>query len=271
MTVTAPDKRHLVRLPDQMLRLGADGRQLAGEYMAIVKRAIDDHPRSQQVEIGPSEIGSPCPRRIAYKLLGAPERDLDAWRATVGTAVHAWLETAFDADNLDGAADLDGYERWYIEETVTVGEVLGVPIMGHCDLYDRLTATVIDHKTVGPEQLKKYKRSGPGEQYRQQAHLYGRGWHLRGLPVDRVAIAFLPRNGVLTDAYWWSEPWDEQVALDALKRLEGIQLAVNLLGPATPAAMSTADAYCTFCPFLRTESKDLTQGCPGHPGAVNQP
>ena len=261
---------YLTPLPEWLTRTGTDGRLLHKEYLDIIQQAIDDHPRTKQTEIGPSEIGTPCTRRLAYKLLGQPERQGDGWKPAVGTAIHTWLEDAFDADNLRGSQALDGYERWFIEETVTVGEVCGVPVKGHCDLYDRVTGTVIDHKTTGPTQLTKYRRHGPGAQYRIQAHLYGRGWHLKGMPVERVAIAFLPRNGQLTDSYWWSEPWDEQIALDALERLQGVQLAVTALGEGVLAALGTADNYCTFCPFYKAGSEDLAVGCPGHPGAVRE-
>ena len=54
-------------------------------------------PRSQQTMIGASEIGTPCSRRLAYKLLGvdAINTDMDSWPAIVGTSVHANLEKAF--------------------------------------------------------------------------------------------------------------------------------------------------------------------------------
>src|SRR6202007_2411815 len=95
----------------------------------------------------------------------------------------------------------------------------------------RVTGTVVDWKSVGPTQLTKYKAKGPGGQYRAQAHLYGRGWARRGQDVRHVAVMFLPRNGELREAYFWSEPYDEQVAIQALQRLEGIPLTARALGP----------------------------------------
>ena len=245
------------------------------DYMTAVVDAIVNHPRSLQVAIGPSEIGTACPRKLLYKLTGVPERDQKPnWKATVGTGGHLWQEEAFDRANLTFAdsAGTPGVERWLIEETVTVGsDAFGRPITGHCDLFDRATRTVIDHKFVGKTQLAKYRSKGPSPQYRAQAHLYGLGWVNAGIQVDAVAISFLPRDGELRDAYWWTEPFNPQIAADALQRLHGLQITHQALGDAAYAVVGTEDDYCGFCPFYRPGSTDLAIGCPGHPGAVTTP
>jgi hypothetical protein len=249
------------------------GTAFPDEYLYAISQAITNHPRSLQRSIGPSEIGTPCSRRIGYKLLNHPEQEKPPnWLATIGTGAHMWLESAFDGYNLEHAPLLDGQERFYIETKVSVGEANGVEVKGCCDLYDRVTHTVVDHKTVGPTQLVKYKRHGPGEQYRIQAHLYGRGWQRAGLPVSTVMIAFLPRNSPLADAYIWHEPYDEQVALDGLQRLAGISLVTEALGDDALPLLPTADAWCPHCPFFKAGSTDLKGGCPGDPSSnVNKP
>lgn len=245
--------------PDHLAQRGRDGALVGADYLGVIEDAITNHPRSLQKRIGPSEIAHPCARRIGYKLAGTPEGNVGdiAWLPTIGTGVHTWLEDAFTEANRDREI------RWLTEARVSVGEILGADITGSCDLYDRATATVIDHKIVGPSTLKKYRSKGPGDQYRGQIHLYGRGYTRRGLPVDRVMIAFLPRNSALSDAYLWHEPYDEQIALDALQRVEGIALTVQALGAAAPAALPTADAYCQRCPWYRAGTTDLAAGCPG--------
>src|SRR4051795_6609936 len=72
-----------------------------GDLLEVIIRRARNSERSQQKEIGPSEVGMECSRRLALQLLGAPEtnKDRDEWPATVGTAVHTWLEGAFKADN----------------------------------------------------------------------------------------------------------------------------------------------------------------------------
>lgn len=244
------------------------GKIASRDYMAAISDAITNHPRSQQKRIGPSEIDHPCARRLGYKLAGTPDFNVFPdipWKPTVGTAVHAWAEDAFHADNAR-----HDHLRWLIETRVDVGEIGGTPVVGSADLYDRATGTVIDHKVVGRTQLRKYKASGPGRQYRGQAHLYGRGFTRRGLPVHRVMVVFLPRDGELSDAHVWSEKYDESIALAALQRAEGIHIAVTSLGDRAFAALPVADAYCTRCPWFKRGSTDPATGCPGDPGAVDR-
>lgn len=254
-------------LPEHLTQRGGSPDLVASELLHVIKGAVASHPRSLQRRIGPSEIGHPCARRVGYILLDH-EKVNDApgdtpWLPTIGTAVHAWLEEQFVAANV-----ADQPLRWLTELRVDVGTLAGVPITGHCDLYDRVTATAIDWKIVGATTLKKYRSKGPGDQYRTQIHLYGRGLTRRGLPVDTVAIAFLPRNGELRDAYIWHEPYDEQVALDGLERAEGVALATGQLGVEALTHLPTASAWCNRCPFYRADSQDLAAGCPGDPEAV---
>jgi hypothetical protein len=236
--------------------------RLRDELLATIVGAIRNNPRSQQTRIGPSEIGTPCTRRLAYKLAGVEPVNAgdDAWIPTVGTAIHEWLESTFVAD----VCSRDEEPRWLLEHSVDVGEINGEHITGKCDLYDRYTATVIDWKTVGVTALREYKRSGPGEQYRVQAHLYGRGWTRRGMPVATVAIFFLPRSGQLREAHFWHEPYDEQVAVAALERATQVARLVAVGGAAVPAMLPTADAHCAHCPFYMPAATDLTEACPGH-------
>lgn len=253
----------LAPLPDELLMVGSSPDLTISELGSIIGDAITNHPRSQQVRIGPSEIGQPCPRRLAYKLLGQPEKPSDpAWLPTIGTAVHAWLEDALAVDNARWTQAC-GHPRWYLEQRVNVGTINGTDITGSADVYDRVTATVIDWKIVGPTTLKKYKAKGPGDQYRTQAHSYGRGFQRAGLPVDRVMIAFLPRNAGLDGAYYWHEPYDEQVALDALERANGIALATNALGHAVIEQLPSVESYCAHCPYLNRGSTNPASGCPG--------
>lgn len=254
---------NLPTLPTELSMVGSSPDLTIDEIGTLIAKAIADHPRSQQIRIGPSEIGQPCPRRIAYKLLGQPERDSDpAWLPTIGTAVHTWLERVLVADNAHWM-NAAGHPRWFVETRVNVGTINGVDIEGNADVYDRVTGTVIDWKIVGPTTLRGYKAHGPGDQYRAQAHLYGRGFTRAGLPVDRVMIAFLPRNAPLDQAYFWHEPYDEQIALDALQRADGIATGVALLGHQVLDQLPAVESYCRNCPYLDPGSTDLVTGCPG--------
>jgi hypothetical protein len=245
---------------------GGDPTLLRDELLHTIRAAITDTPRSQQTRIGPSEIGHPCDRWMSHKLRGTPEVNTRQapWLPTVGTAIHGWLEDVFIRDQFSAVRN-GGEPRWLLETEVSVGKVNGVEITGHCDLYDTVTATIVDWKTTGKTRLDKYRRHGPGEQYRVQAHAYGRGWQRAGHPVDTVAICFLPRNAELTDTVWWSEPYDEQIAVDALARAEVIAMANTALGDAAPAAMATKDHNCGYCGYFQVNATDLTKACPGDP------
>ena len=255
-------------LPDTLLSRGGDPQLVGRELKHIIASRIDLHPRSQQKRIGPSEIGEPCTRRLAYKLLDLPPSNPrpGSWKPTVGTAVHAWLEQA-----LRGHDETNTHDRFYLEERVTVGQVNGTDIDGSCDVYDRVTATVIDWKIVGAEALRRYRLNGPGEKYRIQTHLYGRGFANRDLPVDNVAIYFLPQNGELGDGHYWTEPYDPQIAVDALTRLETVAGVATSGGVHALPLLPTADSFCTYCPWFRQGSTDLAEGCPGDANRQQRP
>lgn len=256
----------LPALPEQLLQRGGDPRHVGDELRHYIDTAITQHPRSLQTRIGPSELGHPCTRRLGYKLAGVTQRTeqpSDGWLPTIGTAVHTWLEHA-----LQQANDTSSYDRFYLEERVTVGQVDGAEITGSCDVYDRVTATVIDWKVVGEDKLRRYRLDGPGEQYRRQAHLYGKGFENIGLPVDTVMIAFLPRGGALSSAHYWHEPYDRAVAVETLHRANTIAQLVRAGGPAVLSSLPTTSSYCTYCPWFRRGSTDLATGCPGDTDAA---
>ena len=164
--------------------------------MATIEEAITNHPRSLQKTIGPSEIGTECDHCLGAKLAEWNQiREGGAWLPTVGTAVHSWLADTFVAANEAWRQDTgETGTRWLVEHRVDVGD----DVLGSCDLYDRVTCTLIDWKIVAATTLRTAKGDGPSEQYRVQSHLYGRGWTRRGLDVDT-----LTRPGRSAD---WARP-----------------------------------------------------------------
>ena len=245
----------------------------------VLKADWVNHPRSLQRAIGPSEIGAPCARQIAAKVVGAPAVNpgsdpLPAW---LGTAGHAKLEEAFAADNARILATPTGLDsrvvtdpvtgedagRWITERRVEVAPGLA----GTCDAYDRWTGTVIDHKFVGASSATTYRKQGPPEHYRVQAHLYGLGYRNAGYPVNRVAIWFIPRASTLAKAWVWSEPFDADVALKAVERLDHITTAVEGLSArenhAALALIPSAPGNCRFCPFSADNPTAGVWSCDG--------
>lgn len=250
-------------LPEVETTTGLTAAEYEAELTYFVEHAIHHAPRSLQKALGPSEIGIECARRLAYKLADVAEvNEGDGWLATIGTATHAWLADTFAAANT-----LLGQERFLLEQRVTVGSYAGEPVIGSTDLYDRVTRRVVDFKVMGKTTLEALKKKGPSGQYRKQGHGYGRGWVAAGHPVERVAVWGLPRNSPLADSYLWEEPYDEQVVVEALDRLDGIASLASSLGAGAAELLPTADSYCSHCPWYRHGSTVLTESCPGHPGS----
>lgn len=241
----------------------------AAELVSVIRAIADHHPRSRQHAVGPSEIGEPCLRRLAYRMLDWPKTNTgsDPWKPTVGTAVHAWLAAAFTAQNV-----LTGRERWLVETRVQVTPA----ISGSADLFDVDTATVTDWKVVGETSMNNYRRNGPSDRYRVQAHLYGKGFVNAGRNVDRVAICFLPQSGYLGGAHVWTEDYDETVADAALTRMERLLITLDSLDVEAVAAnwalvVASPAHHCTWCPYFVPGSVDLSVGCPGTTNPVAVP
>lgn len=233
---------------------------IATNVVQTVKQAGLNAPRSQQRAIGPSEIGVPCTRRLAYKLCNRPQvnADGDPWASIIGTAVHSWMEATYAAENRRL-----GHERYVIERRLHIrGDVYG-----HADLFDRATGANLDWKCVGEDRLKKYRKNGPGDQYRIQAHLYGLGQENAGETVNDVAIVFLPRGGRIDGLHVWTEPYNRAIAEQALDRLDNVWTAlIHLDPPANPqnwALFPATESFCTFCPWFAPGSTDASRGCPG--------
>lgn len=220
---------------------------MADTYLDVITESIYNQPRSLQKLIGPSEIGNPCARAILHALNQDPKPERSVpWKPFIGTAGHNLLEEIFSASAGPGQ-DYEG--RWLTENRVTAGTMLDTPIEGSTDLFDTWLGGVIDHKFVGKSTLKKYRAHGPSPEYRIQAHLYGRGWAAKGHTVNLVMIAFLPREGELTDAFIWTEPYQEQIAIDALTRLEQLEQLRRAVGIDAAIAMypECDDVWCKWC------------------------
>lgn len=239
------------------VRPGGEGYEQANAtaelLIDVIEEHITRHPRSQQKRIGPSEIGIDCTRRLIHKLAGddEPERG-PAWKPTVGTACHSQMEEWFEAENefMPGA--------YMIEQRVNVGQIGGIDITGSTDLFIPSMGTVIDWKFVGPSRLKHYRAKGPSNQYRCQAHLYGKGWVAAGYDVQRVMIAFIPRDGELSDSYFWWETYDPMTAIKALVRANQLHTQIQAQGKdqALDAYPLCDDRWCPWCaPANQTQTK----------------
>lgn len=222
-------------------------------FYAYDTRDTSDN-RSAQRHLGPSEIGTPCDRRLAMSLLGMRPVNPggDGFAAWLGTQGHRGMADIYEwADGRSG--------RFAAEMPLTYPSKL-VP-RGTGDLLDRRTATFVDWKFLGFWSLKKLRTSGPSPTYRTQIHTYAGGAVYRGEKVKHVAIVGMPRQGAsLDEMYVWSEPYDKTVYESALKRVA--EIGKQLDGGATAVDFPVA-ADCRYCPFHLAGSKDLAHGCCG--------
>lgn len=245
----------------------------ASRYATELREIITHHaaraPRSVQRHLGPSELGSACDRQVAAKMAGLAYTNhvSDPWPSIVGTAIHAWLAECFAAEN-----ERTGIARWVTEQRVTPHP----DHPGTADLYDAVERAVVDHKCLGATTLAKLKAHGPPRKYIVQLLLYGLGYRLLGLPVDRVALAAYPRTASTLDGmYVWERPYtpEDDAIINAVFKQTTIRhdyAALLHQGLITlqdiPACPS--DDECFYCPFYRPESaKDgRLDGCPGTVG-----
>lgn len=228
------------------------------EWVASIIRAHDaGKPRSMQVQVGPSELGEVCDRRLAYRALNLPAVNprpemLAAW---VGTQAHAGMTEALGEYGVN----------WQAEVEV---EIPGYRIPCHIDAWHEPSGTILDWKFVGETSLRKYSaRMLP--QYRTQVHLYGLGINATlGATVNTVGVVLIPRNGGLHKIHVWTEPYDEGVAEEALKRWHAITVITDLIGEdAVRAVPRDSRAWCEHCPWWNpatSEDKPGRDGCAGY-------
>lgn len=225
----------------------------------VILWADDNASRSQQVDLGPSELGDLCERKMTYRMAGARPVNTrkDPWPAIVGTAIHEWLEKA-----VNKYQDVAGAKRWLTEVTVTPNPL----VTGHSDLYDTWTHTVIDWKTKGEKPMRDFRANGPSPDHIAQVNLYGLGQIRAGRKVERVAIVALPRSGWLAGMTVWSAPYDPGIAQQALARMEtvgrkGIELGVEQDADAFLKVPASPSYLCSWCPWYAPDRVSGI-GCP---------
>lgn len=240
------------------------GATLLSDLTDVIKWTDNNSTRSVQKSIGPSELGSLCDRRIAYRLADAPEVNWwsDPLPAIVGTAVHGWLEqavTKFQAVHF--------MDRWVTELTVHPDPL----VKGHLDLYDRDYRAILDWKTVSPTKLKTWKSEGPPEHYKDQVNLYGRGAVNAGLAVSKVVLVAVPRSGFLKDMQIWVDDYRPDRAQAALDRMYGIANAMIKAGDdlSFEDIGSAPGSECSYCPWYAGGNRPASlSGCSGNNAAM---
>jgi hypothetical protein len=186
-------------------------------------------------------MGNPCDYCLARELLeGVSEEDLEPderpyWLAAViGTATHMLLESRVP----------DGL---FAESRVRIGEIPGYGVIsGSTDLFIPVNSTVVvDYKTTTRVKLKnlklafdtKYTTFDPeplvqarftAKKYIGQAMTYGWGWEQKDYEVEKIAFAFICRDGLTDNDVWIKEmPYDRGYAERVWDRVNQVWLALQ--------------------------------------------
>jgi len=243
----------------EFAKIGNDSQLLASKLSAVINHRSNNSLRSVQKRVGLSEVGEPCVRKTAYRILDWKKTNLqtDPWASISGTAIHAWLAEAFEK--------VDGF---LVEQSVQAVDGLS----GTSDLFDIEEGMVVDHKCVGASSMKSRKRDGMTFQQRVQINLYGLGFENAGYKVNKVALAFYPLGGRLDGLYTIVEDYNRQLALNAIDRFAATQNLVWSIDPeknedAWDLIPKTPSYTCIYCPWYLPGSKNPANGCSGEVGA----
>lgn len=228
---------------------------LRADIITRINEYGSNRPRSLQKQVGCSALGTDCDRKLGYQVLGinGARAKVQGWAATIGTAIHAYLETVFGNN-----------DDYLTEQPVTVTH-RDLSIPGTVDLYSKVHKAVIDFKLVGETTLAKARNGRISRQYSVQVQLYGLGLQQAGHKVDTVAILFLPRNKELSDAVLFETKFDPSIARMALERYALIANTVTTHGVKALEQLAVEDAPCTWCDWFDPTSTELAKGCPGKP------
>lgn len=233
------------------------------EILTIIQRKIDEHPRSAQAMLGPSEIGG-CPTKVAFKMAygGASDRE-GGWAAFKGTVLHKELDEIFKGTD---RMMPDGSPRFLSD--LKLPQISPLVNGGTLDLYDRLYETVLDWKLPGSWTVKAVRGGKISPGYAIQSQVYGLGLEAMGYPVRRVALAFLPMDGddlhsAARGAIFRFWPYDRDYALGALDYVRRIDDMIDVAGIARVLeVLPKRSDFCSSCPAFRG-SGDRRATCPG--------
>lgn len=177
----------------------------------IVGQITKGTDRDKQRLIGPSSMGG-CAYCLGLDMGGkSPKRPFSMY-PFLGTAFHYYMEHHMEIPGME------------TEQKVDICDIPGYGLIrGTIDLWYPPMGIVGDYKLVGKNTLNRVKLDGPSKTYRYQGQIYGYGKAQQGHKVEEIHILFIPREGgSVRDVYDYSEPYSEQLALDAIDRTKQV-------------------------------------------------
>lgn len=157
--------------------------------------------------LGPSDIGFCRQKAVLVTRQVQPTDYRSTWAASVGTAVHNYVEAALKDQHPDwlmGSID-------NVRTTATLPS--GAEISGHPDIVAPDLNAVLDIKTVNG--FEWTRRSGPSQSHIFQRHIYALGLIQDGtLDSSREVIVgniYLDRSGAQTEPLVYTEVFDDTI------------------------------------------------------------
>ena len=202
---------------------------IANELIKTLSATSKQSARAQQESVGPSEIGG-CRRKVWYRINGQEKVNPNtlSLASVMGTAIHSYIQEAFQK------ADPTGF--LYELEV----EVNHDGLRGHVDMYDRMNHEIVDWKTTKIRNLSYF----PSKQQRWQVQLYGYLMDKNGYTVENVTLVAIPRDGDERDIVYHSEPYNPEIALEAIAWLREVESMTE--APAPEKDASFCRLYCSY-------------------------
>ena len=188
--------------------------------------------RSQQTEIGVSQIGG-CRRQVWLQLQDTPkENETLKLPALMGTAIHTMIEEAL-TQNME---EDWGVEYWLEKEVEFEG------IKGHIDLYIPSVGAVVDWKTTKLKNLDYF----PSTQQRWQVQLYAWLIDKTGLGTPQtVTLVGIPRDGDERNIKMHTEEYNPEIAEQAIEWLKEVK-TMELPPAPERYAQQFCQHYCSY-------------------------
>lgn len=271
--------------------------EVRAELLAAINAAYHGTARNRQTAIGPSQAGHPCARHLLYMAKGhdRTQRFNDPWPSILGTAGHAWLDTALRKANGRDQRPMPNVGRcpvdptgmhnvrddvhcaecrvqiwtpptWITEGRVTVSAEHD--LHGNGDAFHVPTGTVVDFKILGTtkfDELRKtppdsnYWTKGDGVTYFRQIQAYGKGFANAGYDVRHVALGIFGRAKRLDQMFLITWPYDDMVTVHTLARLSAVRLLARAGVEPLALPPTPSEGACFFCPFKGSESEGLCE------------
>lgn len=163
--------------------------------------------------LGPSDIGFCRQKAVLVTRQVQPTDSRSTWAASVGTAIHNYVEAAFKEHHPDWLmGSIDNVRTTAILPS-------GAEISGHPDIVAPDLNAVLDIKTVNG--FEWTRRNGPSQSHIFQRHIYAMGLIQDGtLDSSREVIVgniYLDRSGAQSEPLIYCEPFDDLItdAVDA--------------------------------------------------------